>query len=1301
MSMDASWDLRSTVASPKSLCVYTAAAGSQETNPFEVAAGAAETPTAQAVVFGTEKGSLHYRTYPAPSTGGGTSSNVPSPPLGASTAGRRPPSNLPRAYLPVDLAGSSLPGAVVGVLQAKGSPSHRPVFLVLVDDNRGSHQCSSNSNTSASSSGHYATLLVTLQQGSFSKLPTPQLQGGGGGLPRVSCATYHARCGFVMAGGRRMYSIPPEAFLETTSSSKRQRARGLSSSPQIDFSRIILPSPGARGGQDALLLTSGGKVAVVAVGNSVYAVAGREGGTDKDDPTLVAAGGGSSNASPPECVRVVSFAQSSQVHPVIVLDIQDPSMDPDWSSLLCANGRECAVIDIQYAQNQVSCAPPRNGMVTISSPILAAATSWPWLALLTSDGLISIRSPSCLAIPLKTVEVGQRPNDFFVLRSFHDDSTTHTVPYIVAGSYSGQAKVLHCQPDTAQDLADRLMRHSIDAFGSNGFPRSELAEALHASFTATSYVGPEPINHARDLLRQYLEAILGLADFEGGGATGWPTERTAALGEHPHSPKTATFHMDSPSSTSAFADASRQVGSTAPSTTSTTKAESSPVVTADTPNALVAGTALLCLVCTLLTPSPKAHLANRAAKACAAKMGVLVDDGPSTSSSTILSPAAIRVCELVTDRLLSQASIAADNAGIAQVRVGNYTSSNRFPPSSSSQQSSSSSMLSMEFVEASTWLLRSCGKHERAIDVLYARMQQQVQGRPTGSSMSGGFWSPIKYDSYTATHLGELWATCQDAASELVLRSPATTRLLEQNPRMGLNVFTILHPQNASEWKQLLAKDDPLAHPSYPSQVAQLLKGIQPKITEPPSEMGQVLPMDTGRALAVAYLESAVGVDTGRPTEEDAFDLVAPDEHQEERIADFHDELCYLLLEGVISERGDDPPQRHPSNRQAPNQQEDATELGEIYRQKLRRFLQWPLAKVRSERLLGSLPKSFLQEQALVLGRLGKHEEALRILYIDCKSMDLALEYCDMRYERQQARLEAERARLVASGLLEDREDMNPFAPDGGYRSPGEGCAYLPLVKVALESDVDKKRGTTAAIQVLALRRSVIDRAAALRLLPKNVPVAAVARPFLIPALVESESQARRLKVVSSLLRARHNALKQQLTDAQLKAQAHLHVVPQLRSMNLGDPLHSSKAFKARPSSSASSTFPDVVFVKHFFPRHVVIQAKVTNSSMAVDGRALGNVAFVVAESSEEAIQPSTLVPIKVLPFKATGSTWCVLVAAPSRMEGTAILTCELRYTVLGVDSATGTPLNFGAGVSGRTFVEELQDLEVVSSNFS
>ncbi|KAL3938280.1 MAG: hypothetical protein SGBAC_006782 [Bacillariaceae sp.] len=1202
MSIDSSWELRCN-SRPRSLCVYNAAATSEETNPFEVAAGA-ENPTAQAVVFGSEKGSLHYRTYSS-SQSGSTKT-----PLG-SGRGSNNNNNLPRAYLPVDLPEGSLPGAVVAVVPAVDTPSHRPVFLILIDDNKGNA-------SSAAQPGMYAATLVTLQHGSFSKLSTPTP------LPRISSATYHTSCGFVVCTGRRIQCIRQEVFLDVPKSSRRK-----TTNHKVDFSKVALPPPGSRGGQDALTVIHNGRVAVIAVGNAVLAI--------PDGATSVSS----------DIIKIASFSQSSQIHPVLCLDIQDKSMDPDWASLFLANGREACVVDVQLdsSNSSVSCAPPRSGMISLASPILAAATSWPWLTVLTSDGLVSIRSPSCLAIPLKTVEVGTRPNDFFVMRTYREE--LHKIPTIVCMSYSGDAKTLQCQPDTKQDLADRLMRHSIDAFGSDGFPRQQLAEAVHASFTATSYIGPEPTVHARKLLRQYLEAILGLADFEGGAIPGWPTEWSINKPATNATPHTSAFL------TSAFEEAS----TTATQNHATPLAESAPVVTAETPESLLCGTSLLCLVATLLGPQPKASLANRAAKKCAAQMGVVVN---------INLKSAAKVNELVAGHLLKE-----------------FTQKPNMNLTGSSSQNKVSSNTHMEFVEAATWLLRSCGMHERAIGTLFQHMQRQQS--PDRAYPEGGFWPQIKYESYTATHLGELWGTSDDVACQLVLESPATKRLLENNPVLGLNVFTVLHPQNANQWKQLNAADDPLANSKNPAKVIKLLKSIKPTTSYEQSyhDDDDSLPMNTGGALAISFLESAIGINTGRPTEEDEFHSLAPDMSAEARIADFHDELCYLLLEGVLSQRGDDYP---PKN-------EDSTPLGRIYRQRLRKLLRWPLAKVSSERLMSNLPKTFLQEHALVLGRIGRHEDALRILYVECKSMDLALEYCDLRYEQQIARREAERARLAARGILDDQRDDSA--------SKSEDCVYLPLVRVALESDPDKKRGVTAAIQVLALRRGAIDRAAALRLLPKNVPVSAVARPFLIPALVESESQARRLRVVSSLLRARHIALKQQLTDAQLKAQAHLHVVPQLKSLNFGDPLHSTKPLKIKPSISASATFPEVIVIQHFFPRHVVIQAKITNSSGVIDGRALGNVAFVVAESSEEGIQPMQQISIKVLPYGSTGSCWFVLVASPSRMDGNAILTCELRYTVLGVDATTGAPLSFGHGSSGRTFVEELQDLEILPSYFS
>jgi hypothetical protein len=388
-----------------------------------------------------------------------------------------------------------------------------------------------------------------------------------------------------------------------------------------------------------------------------------------------------------------------------------------------------------------------------------------------------------------------------------------------------------------------------------------------------------------------------------------------------------------------------------------------------------------------------------------------------------------------------------------------------------------------------------------------------------------------------------------------------------------------------------------------------------------------------------------------------------------------HDELSYLLLEGVISERVDD------------DGGEDSN-LGAIYRFKLRRLLSWPHSKIRSERLLSSLPSLFLRERALLLGRLGLHEDALQILYSNEKSLDLALEYCDVRHERQLAQMEEAKAH-GDSGM-------------GSRTAPNYECAYIPLVKVAL-TDPDLDRGTAAAIQVLALRRGVIDKAAALRLLPKNIPMSSLARPFLIPAVIENEAEVRRLTVASALLRYKYITLKQKLIEAQLKSQASLYSSPALQKLNLGEPLYSSKPMKARPVHAASPHYPDVMLIKHFFSRHLVIQAQVMN---ILDGTiTLSNIAFVVAESSDEALVPTMELPVKTLPPGAMGCTWCVLSASPQRLDGAAFLTCELRFTVLEADAVTGIPTKFSEGGSatpgyGRTYVEELHDIEVRHTEF-
>lgn len=659
----------------------------------------------------------------------------------------------------------------------------------------------------------------------------------------------------------------------------------------------------------------------------------------------------------------------------------------------------------------------------------------------------------------------------------------------------------------------------------------------------------------------------------------------------------------------------------------------------------------------------------------------------------------------------------------------------------------------MGFVEAALWLLRAAGLHERALQVLQDQMA-------TGAAA----WSLAKYEAYTVSHLAELWSSCYLELANLVLTTPATNHLLESHPQLGLSVFTSNHPSSQQEWIELetgktrALEKDPVYHVVDIRRVVSLLKDtnvaspalqvhavvenenipaaeistddgggleLQYKgdgvvavvassdvvpdsvLAETKNDLATSQPLHSGRDLAICFLESAIGISTGRPltTTDNNTGELPVDTRVQERTVAIHEELAYFLLEGVICERKDG---RSESNKKEQrykiaDDDDDRTTLGKMYRAKLRRLLAWPLFQGRAERILASLPSSFLREQAMLMGKLSRHEDALRILYHDLQSVDLALEYCDDRHLQLMRQKGARKRRGI--------ENKNTGS------SVKEECVYLPLVRVALESPLSAasspqqsgedasnstdERGVNAAIQVLSLRSHVIDRAAALRLLPSSIPVSAVARPFIIPALVESESEVRRYKVTASLLRARYIELKRALTEAQMISQATLRSVIKLKNLDLGrkEPLRSSKALMARPSSSTTTPyFPHVMLTKHYFPRFLVVQAQITNDTP--DRRTLCDVAFIVAESSsEDAMIPTVTVPLKVLPARTAGSAWCVLEVTPQRLEETVLLTCELRFTILAIDVATGVPLSFGDG-GGRTYVEELADLEVSSEEF-
>lgn len=904
-------------------------------------------------------------------------------------------------------------GPIVSVLKLEGNR-----YLMLVDDNRGSNG--------------YAAVMVKRSDSDWTVLPQT--------FPRMNSVQYSKSMGLVYTLGRTVTSVPNEKWGNPF----------MKESPLWNITN--LPSPGVRTGPFSLLLLE--ECAVCAVGNAFWRV--------------------SANESPQ---KIVSFSQSSQVHPMICLANKDV--------MCCASGREFGV----YQNFQLL-----HGICTCASPILALELN-ELLVLLTSDGLVSVRSPACPLIALRTVEVGTQPNDYFALSR----------GYCLA--YSAKLQLLEYPRDSRQDLADRLIRLAIDGLGNFAREswRQDVARSIHASFTAASHVGSEPTVRAKKLLHEYLQALLRETN-------AWPTLEC-----------TNSYRL-----------------------------------VQETPSLLVTVTALMCAVASQLNITGSSLLA----KACAEKVGL--------SERTKVDESTCRVVELVVSELLKQpsSSISLTSTTMSAAATGNI----------------SANKVVVNHLEAAVWLLRCINEHERSIQVAHDRLRKT-------------YWSLIKYDSYAALHLSDLWSS-GGPHCELVLSLDITRRLLEQNAPLGLSVFTAPHPQNTSRWKQYGAVT---TYNEWNVRVVKLCQSSCPMISHgnrssSGNEEYDALPLHSGRALAATFLESALGVYTGRIEVKD-----------NEAESSFHDELACLLLEGVIAERGDD--QEHDND----------SPLGKCYRQHLKRFLQWPLCRIHATQFLQALPASFRPEQALVLGKLGRHDDALDILYTQCQDMDLCLEYCD---ELQ--------------------------------KQTGDDNSFLPLIRVALNENPEK--GAAVAIQILAQRRHVMDWSAALKLLPQKVLISAVARPFLIPAMVDAESEVKRLTMQSALYTSRYKRLQKELIHAQLQAQSHVQVV------ELGEPLHSTKPVRVRLNQA---NLPQVWIVKHYFPQDVVLQAKVTNTT---DGT-LKECLLFVAESSDEALQVTKHIPIQTLPVQATSSSWCVVHAQRRRLEGpTSLLTSEFRVNDRVVD---------------------------------
>lgn len=149
---------------------------------------------------------------------------------------------------------------------------------------------------------------------------------------------------------------------------------------------------------------------------------------------------------------------------------------------------------------------------------------------------------------------------------------------------------------------------------------------------------------------------------------------------------------------------------------------------------------------------------------------------------------------------------------------------------------------------------------------------------------------------------------------------------------------------------------------------------------------------------------------------------------------------------------------------------------------------------------------------------------------------------------------------------------------------------------------------------------------------------------------------------------------------------AAVYAIPELASLG--------RAFRsARPVPlTESETEYVVTCTKHIFQNHVVLQFSVQNT---IEDQRLDNVTVLIDDSHSDAFTASGEVPVSGIKYGETKNCFTVLERSPDVELAPSHFTCELRFTVVQVDPATGEE-------EGDNFEEEypLEDLEIATSDF-
>jgi hypothetical protein len=157
----------------------------------------------------------------------------------------------------------------------------------------------------------------------------------------------------------------------------------------------------------------------------------------------------------------------------------------------------------------------------------------------------------------------------------------------------------------------------------------------------------------------------------------------------------------------------------------------------------------------------------------------------------------------------------------------------------------------------------------------------------------------------------------------------------------------------------------------------------------------------------------------------------------------------------------------------------------------------------KAEIVLPQFPSDYLQEErATLLGKLGRHRDALILYLFHIKDPASAKRYCQQHYKEG-----SDVYTLLVRLLLEPPSDLE----------------LQELVGVSVSGTLDVE----TALEVLEEHRAKVDLPTAINLLPDEVPLHRIS-PFLLSQMEERVSRMKQLQIRRSLMHAEHLLVQEQ-----------------------------------------------------------------------------------------------------------------------------------------------------------------------------